>query len=117
MRVEIEWFVVPALRFHASHYLKMVLDAIFGPVQFGNEIIWKRHSSKGLASTRFARNHDVILRYTKSNKWIWNPPYTKHDQSNVEKFIIRRTQWPKIPLTDLTNPAKIRPNLTYEFWV
>ena len=54
----------------ASHYLKILLDAIFGPTHFGNEIIWKLQNAKGLAFTRFARDHDVILRYTKADKWI-----------------------------------------------
>jgi site-specific DNA-methyltransferase (adenine-specific) len=56
----------------ASHYLKTLLDSIFDPRNFGNEIIWKRQNAKGLAFTRFARDHDVILRYTKSAKWTWN---------------------------------------------
>lgn len=50
----------------ASHYLKVVLDTIFGAKHFRNEIIWKRTNAKGLATTRFATNHDVILCYSKS---------------------------------------------------
>jgi site-specific DNA-methyltransferase (adenine-specific) len=48
----------------ASHYLKLVLDAIFCGQggDFKNEIIWKRTNSKGLAFTRFASNHDVTPR-------------------------------------------------------
>ena len=53
----------------ASHYLKLVLDAIFCPDggQFQNEIIWC-YSIGGKGKTRFGRKHDVILFYTKSNK-------------------------------------------------
>ena len=50
----------------ASSYLRLILDCLFGAKQFGNEIIWQRTNAKGLASTRLARNHDVIYRYTKS---------------------------------------------------
>lgn len=54
----------------ASHYLKLVLDAIFGIKQFRNEIIWRR--GKGATRTdaaQFPRNHDTILFYSKSDKW------------------------------------------------
>ncbi len=57
----------------ASHYLKIVLDTIFWVKNFRNEIVWQRISAKSLAFTRFASNHDIILRYTKSGKAIWNP--------------------------------------------
>ena len=48
----------------ASHYLKMMLDTIFGIQNFRNEIIWKRTNAKGLASRNLPTNHDVIFRYT-----------------------------------------------------
>jgi site-specific DNA-methyltransferase (adenine-specific) len=100
----------------ASHYLKILLDAVFGAVNYGNEIIWQRTNAKSLAFTRFARNHDTILRYTKSGEWTWNAQYTGHDAEYVEKFY--RYQEPdgrRYRLGDLTNPNKNRPNLTYEF--
>jgi site-specific DNA-methyltransferase (adenine-specific) len=101
----------------ASHYLKMLMDAIFGPGNFGNEIIWQRTNAKGLAFTRFARNHDVILRYTKSEKALWNSSYTEHDPEYLGKFY-RFTEpdtGRRYRFADLTNPNKNRPNLTYEF--
>lgn len=63
----------------ASHYLKLVLDALFGPQNFRNEIIWKRTSAhndarQGLA--RFGRVHDVILFYGKTREGTWNTVYT-----------------------------------------
>src|SRR5215470_6141339 len=45
----------------ASHYLKVLMDTIFGLQNFRNEIVWKRTPSKALTSRRLARNHDVIL--------------------------------------------------------
>ena len=57
---------------HASHYIKVIMDGIFGQENFRNEIIWKRTSAKGLAFTRLASNHDVILLYTKTDKFTWN---------------------------------------------
>jgi len=101
----------------ASHYLKILLDAVFGKECYGNEIIWKRTSSKGLAFTRFARNHDVILRYTESENWIWNPCYSPHDPSYISKFYhkIDEKTGRSFTLDNLLNPNKNRPNLTYEF--
>jgi site-specific DNA-methyltransferase (adenine-specific) len=56
----------------ASHYLKVLMDAIFGPTNFRNEIVWRRTPSKGLTSRRLARNHDVILSYQVSDEATWN---------------------------------------------
>lgn len=101
----------------ASHYLKMLMDAIFGPERFINEIVWKRTNAKGLAFTRFAADHDTILRYSRGNKWTWNPVYTEHDQEYLRKFYryIEQSTGRRYRLADLTNPNKNRPNLTYEF--
>ncbi|MBF6604134.1 MAG: restriction endonuclease [Chloroflexi bacterium] len=62
----------------ASHYLKLVLDAIFGPKNFVNEIIWKRstaHSDRAQGSRHFGRLHDVVLVYAKSDLYLWNQLY------------------------------------------
>jgi site-specific DNA-methyltransferase (adenine-specific) len=56
----------------ASHYLKIILDSIFGPKSFRNEIIWKRNTSHN-SGKRFGRIHDTIFFYTKSpTTWTWN---------------------------------------------
>jgi len=101
----------------ASHYLKIVLDQIFGPVNFRNEIVWKRTSAKGHAFTRFASDHDVILRYSKSEKWIWNPQYKEHDENYIKQFYryVEPETGRRYRLDNLANPNKDRPNLTYEF--
>jgi DNA modification methylase len=101
----------------ASHYLKMLMDAIFGPERFINEIIWKRTNAKGLAFTRFAADHDTILRYSRSDKWTWNPVYTEHDPGYLRIFYryVEPSTGRRYRLGDLTNPNKNRPNLTYEF--
>jgi len=101
----------------ASHYLKVLMDTIFGPDRFVNHIIWLRTSPKGLAFTRFASDHDVILRYAKSDKWIWNPQYAEHDPGYVQKFyrFVEPETGRRYVLDNLLNPNKNRPNLTYEF--
>src|SRR5206468_5563222 len=80
-------------------------------------IIWERTNSKGNAFTRFPSNHDVILRYTKSENSTWNPQYSPHNPDYVEKFyrFVDADTGRRYSLADLTNPNKDRPNLTYEF--
>ncbi len=67
----------------ASHYLKIVLDAIFGPAHYRNEIVWKRTSSHSDAK-RFGRVHDIILCYCKSKSVTWNTVYRPHDESYLK---------------------------------
>src|SRR3954463_8302568 len=55
----------------ASHYLKVLMDAIFGPQNFKNEVIWKRTSAQSNPK-RWGPIHDTILFYTKSSKYTWN---------------------------------------------
>ena len=62
----------------ASHYLKLLLDAIFGPTLFRNEIVWQRTSSHN-DPKRFGRIHDTILYYSRADKPNWNQIFEKHD--------------------------------------
>jgi DNA modification methylase len=55
----------------ASHYLKLLIDAVFNPTNFRNEIIWKRTSAHNSAK-RFGPVHDTIFFYSKSEKYTWN---------------------------------------------
>jgi len=63
----------------ASHYLKVILDQIFGPRNFRNEIIWKRTSAHSSAK-RWGPVHDVILFYTKGENYTWNPVYQAYEE-------------------------------------
>lgn len=67
----------------ASHYLKLLMDAIFGPTRFRNEIIWKRTSARS-DSHRWNHIHDVILFYTKSDRYTWNTQHTDYDGEYLE---------------------------------
>ncbi len=101
----------------ASHYLKLLMDSVFGPLNFRNEIIWRRSHPKGHAFTRFARNHDVILFYTKSpTGYRWNSLYTDHDPERaLQQYSLQDPDGRVYQLTSLLNPNTNRPNLTYEF--
>ena len=70
----------------ASHYLKQLLDCIFGRTRFRNEIVWKRTSTKSLGTQRYARDSDRIFCYTKSlSGFVWNQQYRPHDPKHVRK--------------------------------
>ena len=105
---------------HASHYVKVMLDQIFGETNFQCEIIWRRTTAKGLAFTGFPNNHDTIFYYGGGGKITFNRPYNPYDTDNLdektsEKYSLRDADGRRYQLSDLTNPNPNRPNLTYEF--
>ena len=101
----------------ASHYLKMILDAVFGAKNCINEIVWRRAHPKGHAYKRFARNHDVILVFSKDfDKLKWIPQYLIYEDDKVsQQYTLKDQEGRLYQLTSLLNPNPNRPNLTYEF--
>ena len=94
----------------ASHYLKLLMDAVFGTANFRTEIIWKRtsaHSDTKQGRQQHGRIHDVLLFYTKTDDWNWNPVYTKYDREYVENFyrFIEPGTGRKYRKGDLTGPG------------
>ncbi|MGD1155412.1 MAG: DNA methyltransferase [Terriglobia bacterium] len=69
----------------ASHYLKLVLDAVFRPENFRNEIVWKRTSARS-DSHRWNHIHDIIFFYTRSADFTWNAQFTSYDSEYVKGF-------------------------------
>ena len=72
----------------ASHYLKLVMDAIFGVQYFVNEITWKRssaHSDAKQGAKHFGRVADTILLYCKSDDRTWNPQYQPYDPEYIDR--------------------------------
>jgi DNA modification methylase len=70
---------------HASHYIKVMLDEFFGLRQFRNEIVWKRTSAHSSAK-RYAPVHDVILYYAKGDGFVWNEPREDYDEAYLKKY-------------------------------
>jgi DNA modification methylase len=69
----------------ASHYLKLLMDAVFGPANFKNEIIWKRTSGHSDA-TGYGSVHDTILFYVRSASAQWNDIYQPYDDEYVDQY-------------------------------
>lgn len=86
----------------ASHYIKVMMDGIFGHENFQNEIIWKRTSAHSSAK-RYGPVHDTILFYTASSKFTWNPIYGEYDQVYVDAFYTHKDKdgrmWRRSDLT------------------
>ena len=68
----------------ASHYIKMLMDAIFGEKQYRNEIVWKRTSSHSDSKT-LGSVHDIILRYSKTDNFMYHRQFVDYDQTYVEQ--------------------------------
>ena len=99
----------------ASHYLKLVLDAVFGPECFRSEIVWKRTSAHANSKRNFAGVHDIIFLYSKSAQFVHNEAFTPYAQSYVdEHFVHVDPDGRKFRRSDLRNPG-VRPNLRYDF--
>jgi len=69
----------------AGHYIKLLLDAVFGPANFRNEIIWKRTSGHSDAR-RYGRVHDIIFYFTKTSQATWNQTYQPYDQAYIDQY-------------------------------
>ncbi len=70
---------------HASHYLKVMLDGVFGINTFRNEIVWKRTGAHSSAK-KWGPVHDVILYYGKGSRVSWNEPRGEYTQEYLDKY-------------------------------
>jgi adenine-specific DNA-methyltransferase len=101
------------LDWHAAHYVKVLMDEVFGYENFQSEVIWKRTSARG-DTVGFNLIHDVILGYSAGNSPFFSPVLTPHNMdyirqkySNIDEKTGRRFR-----LDNITSPNP-RPNMTY----
>ncbi len=98
----------------ASHYLKLLLDAIFGPEHFVSEIVWRRTNVHSDAK-RWAPVSDTILFYAKGQTFTWNPVYMPLSEEHVaSKYRSVDANGRRYTLSDMRSPNP-RPNLMYEW--
>jgi len=99
----------------AAHYLKILLDGIFGPDGFRSEITWKRTTSHGNTSKNYGAVADHILFYTKSGNYTWNQIYSPFEEDYIEqKFRWADDDGRRWQSVTLRNPSQ-RPNLVYPY--
>lgn len=98
----------------ASHYLKLVLDAVFGAENFRNEVTWKRTGVHGDSKT-WSRVSDTIFFVTKSSAFTWNEPFQPHsDDYKKSHYSAVDDEGRNYQLTSILSPSP-RPNMTYEW--
>jgi len=99
----------------ASHYLKIVLDGVFGKEHYRNEITWKRTSGHNDARNQFGEVADTIFFYTKTDTYSFNVQYIPYTEEYLETFYVHTDpdgrRWRR---SDLRSPSP-RPNLTYDY--
>ena len=99
----------------ASHYIKVMLDGVFGHQNFASEIIWKRTSAHSKAN-RPGPVHDVLLMYRRSEIFSWNPIYQEYDSTYTDEFYTHKDsdgrRWMRADLTG----AGTREGETGEHW-
>jgi site-specific DNA-methyltransferase (adenine-specific) len=105
----------------ASHYLKIVLDGVFGPKNFRNEIIWKRKSGRGETNqktNRFGVDTDILLFYAKTDDNVFVPQFNMeredYQQYIETRFTHKEEDGRRFRDADLSSPSP-RPNLMYEY--
>jgi DNA modification methylase len=94
----------------ASHYLKVIVDAAFGPTNYRNEISWRRQSAHNDAKQgrrQYGNVRDVIFFYTRGEEWTWNSQYTPYDPEYTDAFYkhVEPGTGRRYRLSDLTGPG------------
>jgi len=70
----------------ASHYLRMMVDGIFGQLNFQNEMIWPRTNAHNIASNHFSRVHDIIYFYSKTDHYTWNHQFGEFSPQQLARY-------------------------------
>ena len=101
---------------HVGHYVKILLDEVFGKSSFKNEIIWKRRLRPMNQTTQFGTLTESIFWYTKTDEYDFNLLYTKEGTEDYikERFTHKEKDGRVFSLTPLTSPNP-RPTMTYDF--
>jgi DNA modification methylase len=89
----------------ASHYLKLLLDAVFGPQHFRNEVIWERTTGRK-AGNQFGRVHDTILFFSKSDQTTFHPPSTPQSPETAKGHDILEDEAGHYRLSDVTGAGQ-----------
>jgi len=101
--------------FHREHYIKCIMDEVFGEENFKNQIIWQRTSSHSDTKNKLSTNTDSILYYSKTNNAIFNYLFQPYDEKYLSQFYKYKDDDGRVyRISDLCSPNP-RPNLYYEY--
>ena len=90
------------LDWHVGHYVKLLMDEIFGKDKFVNEIVWQRTGAQNNA-TSYGTNFDNILIYCKTKNYIWNPQFSEYTAEDIQEYFKKEKETGK--LYRLNNPT------------
>jgi len=98
-------------------YVRAIMDEIFGEVNFGNAISWKRSLPHGNTFNRYGQILDSLFYYRKTEHFVWNAQYSKYSQDNLEKTFryVDEASGRKYQTISCLNPNPDRPNLRYDW--
>ncbi len=106
------------LDWHIGHYVKLLMDEIFGEDNFVNEIIWRRKLATSYASKQFGITYDTLFWYCKGEEYVFNAEYSLEDENTqnylAERFVYDDGDGRKYMKSPLVN-SLYRPNLKYVF--
>jgi adenine-specific DNA-methyltransferase len=74
------------LDWHVGHYVKLVMDEIFGKVNFRNEVVWSYFGFKRSTARKFPQKHDTLFLYTKGLEYEWTTQYRPHSSEYLKRF-------------------------------
>ena len=89
----------------ASHYLKILLDTIFGVIQFHSEIIWRRTNSHNKITRQYGPIHDTILFYSKTDDYIFHTDFTPYSKAYISDRFTHKDEIGIYQTNYLTGPG------------
>jgi DNA modification methylase len=99
----------------ASHYLKVLMDGVFGPMCYRNEIVWKRHNARS-TDGRWPRIHDTLLMYSKTDQFTFHPSIIQADQAKMPHTLITGSDGKKYQTYELTAPGATKKGESGKAW-
>lgn len=90
--------------YSASHYLRVLLDEIFGATNFRNEVVWRRTHAHN-SSRRFGPVHDIILFYSKGPRYHWTPQFTAYPSQYLDAYYTHKDERGRFQLITCTAPG------------
>lgn len=74
------------LDWHIGHYVKVLMDEVFGEDNFLNEIVWSYFAFKRKTTKKFPQKHDTIYSYSMGEDWTWNTQFKPHKEEYLKRF-------------------------------
>src|SRR3984893_1774269 len=98
----------------ASHYLKVLLDGVFGFRNYRSELIWKRSTSHGNVGKNYGALSDTIFFFSKSDSYTWNQQFAEYSPEYELRYNMQDPDGRRWQSVSLRNPG-VRPNLQYPY--